>query len=252
MAKPLSDIDILTLFPWAFTLVTSLLFLMPSFLMLRIHLDPMTAYWDNSYIWTAIVIPVIIFVAHVANVSTGSPNKFAVIVGLTGPCFILLFLSNSENVNATAKVTTLMSTDCDTFPMKRKLQQSWEDANSVYSKCLNDTASKGGLSVSDLERDFRIQDCEEYPAALDRHRKDWTYLRYLEEQQDSSGWCETGRQIWSKGPAKDCGSVVVASFFKNRVVAHTSEVFIIMLAVLLLTISVVLSIGPTLRHRMDW
>eukprot|EP00747_Dinoflagellata_sp_TGD_P162028 gnl/TRDRNA2_/TRDRNA2_179175_c0_seq1.p1 gnl/TRDRNA2_/TRDRNA2_179175_c0~~gnl/TRDRNA2_/TRDRNA2_179175_c0_seq1.p1 ORF type:complete len:280 (+),score=58.24 gnl/TRDRNA2_/TRDRNA2_179175_c0_seq1:43-882(+) len=243
----------LTLFPAMFTMICLMLFLVPSYIVLSIAYSKVVEYWMGKWFYVTYVIPFIIAGTHYIHVKKRAPYKPTVIIALVIPSLILLLLSNGQMIEAMDKSDKLFSVDCDTFANKRQLQISWEAARDLYDNCLQESAKKSGFSVKTLSKKFKVQDCEEYSDALHKHRKDWEYLRYLEEEHRCSGWCGPGGQLWSAGATKDSCSVAVSTVFENSVEEPAMQVCIAMLCSLGFTAFVLILIGPILRrHNFAW
>lgn len=252
--KPVGGrIDMMKMFPPAFTMACALLFMVPTYMVIYISRSPVITYFSNQSYWILLVIPVIIAASHYVHVRGGVPNKYAVIGSLILPSLLLLIFANVEYVASVDKSDKLFSTDCDTFLLKRRLQNSWEAAYSVYMNCLNQTAVNSGRSIDELRSNFRIQDCSEYAGASRAHSREWSYLQHLEENNHCSGWCYHGVQLWSSAPTKDSCSTVVSSVYSLYVRPHASQICIVMLAVLFLSAAMFVFMGETIRaHGLTW
>mmetsp|Transcript_81015 Transcript_81015/g.188217 ORF Transcript_81015/g.188217 Transcript_81015/m.188217 type:complete len:280 (-) Transcript_81015:204-1043(-) len=259
------DIDMLKMFPSAFTMIGALLFSVPMWIVLTIGRNPAVAYFQSNSFYSVLIIPVITILVHLVHVRKGVPHKAAVVTGLVLPNLILLWYGNAMYLNAVDKSDKLFSSDCNSFDNKRELQRSWEAAYALYSNCINQTAHATGHSRQKLMDTFRIQDCEEYNAALtaytdsgtrayeEGHERDWTYLRSLEEEHFCAGWCYQAQQLWSSKAHKDSCSSVVSQLYGSYVRPHASEVCMLMLASLGATAMMLIMVGPVLRrHGMEW
>jgi hypothetical protein len=217
--KKHEGIDLLRMFPAAFTMVCFLVYLVPAWLILTAARTPALSYFASNGAYVVIAVPLIILLVHFIHLRSGNPVKFGVIAALIIPALILLIYGNMQHTNAIDKQDKLFSTDCDTFPAKRRLQVAWEAAYNLYMQCLEDTAATSNYSVSVLQANFRLQDCQEYQAQLNpvvqygstgmstqltgTYAQEWNYLRYLEENHFCSGWCYAGVQLWSNQMTKD-------------------------------------------------
>eukprot|EP00411_Alexandrium_monilatum_P091637 CAMPEP_0175762370 /NCGR_PEP_ID=MMETSP0097-20121207/67163_1 /TAXON_ID=311494 /ORGANISM="Alexandrium monilatum, Strain CCMP3105" /LENGTH=274 /DNA_ID=CAMNT_0017072019 /DNA_START=12 /DNA_END=832 /DNA_ORIENTATION=+ len=254
------EIDLIKMFPAAFTMICLLLFVVPMWIVLSIGHLPAVAYFQNRFYYSVVVIPAITILVHIIHVRRGVPVKFAVVIGLVVPNLLLLWHGNAMYLNAVDKSEKLFSSDCNSFNTKRELQRSWEAAYALYSGCINETAKQTGHSRDILMDIFRIQDCEEYRTALtgktdggtrayhESHVKDWTYLRKLEEEYFCAGWCYHAQQLWSSKVNKDSCSIVVANVYGKYVRPHASQVCVLMLAALGATAVMLIMVGPVLRR----
>jgi len=244
------NIDVLAMFPNAFTLLTLLLFAMPCYLLMENALFGAVRYWSSSWVWLVPIIPVIIICSHVVHVSSGLPNKWAVVSSLILPSAVLLLLANGQMTHAMDRADKLFSVDCDTFEGKRMLQRSWDAAEQLYESCLQATVDANeDLTIPQLKEHFRIQDCEEYTVAHHERSRDWDYLQYLEVNHGCTGWCSPGQQLWSRVPHKDDCSTTVSAVFAFKIEEHAKQVCLIMFAALMLTAIGLVICGPLLRAR---
>jgi len=239
----------LKMFPSAFTLVLSVLYVMPTYIVFYASHHRVVGYWISNWSIVLLVIPIVVLVIHYIHAKQGGPNKYACIIGIVLPSVLLLFSAMSLKGTGSDLETQLFSTDCDTIQGKRKLQRSWQAAYNLYMKCLRETATMHALNVNDLTRTYRIEDCDEYQSAFSMHSGDWSYLRMLEEEQDCSGWCFASHRLWSSGEAKDACSIAVSMVFGIVVTHHAGEVIMLMLLALLGSVVAFLTVGPMLRKR---
>lgn len=241
------------MFPTAFTLITSLLLFIPTFLCIKIAHSPILTYWhDPSITWVLLAAPVLVLIAHIVHTQKG-PCKLTVAVTLLLPTILLVFCSEMLASMSSHLSQELFSTDCDTFTKKRLLQRSWEEARDFYLTCLADTKAAANVSSTALVNNFRIQDCQLYPEEFAKHKKDWTYLEYLEQHQECSGWCEFTMQLWSKTPTSDSCSTIVSAYFQFYVYERSRQVLTTMVVTLLATVLGISFVGDVLRSRgYDW
>lgn len=264
----------LKLFPLLFTMVCSLLFMVPMYLILDVGTSPEMSYFTQKWFYAVCIVPAVIFAAHVVHIRRGMPNKTSVVLALLVPSLVLFTCGNSQHLEAVDWGERLRSEDCDATPQKKALQRAWEAAYYVYSGCLNETSNVHGYAFPTLQEHFRVQDCEEYEAMLHgmgvaatvgrqggldtKHReggyaKEWAYLRALEEKHLCAGWCYYGTQLWGSGTNKDACSAAVADLFLMKAEPQAGEVRVMMLATLCITTVVLITLGPVLRHHgMQW
>lgn len=227
------DLSIWFIFPAAFTVVCLLLFFPSSFLLVHIGSSPVVAYWTVPSWWLLGVIPVVVMSAHFLHLRFGA-NKWVATAGLCIPSLILLTIGDSYMAPALKLSQRFFSTDCTTFSEKAALQRSWDEAYDLWQKCVLDTSVAHNLTTDYLVETFRLPDCEEYEDAYEKNKKDWTYLRMLEDRYACSGWCQPAMQLWSTTPAKDSCSAAVSVVFKEIVNDHAAQVCLIMLVTLAL------------------
>lgn len=260
MPKKTDGIDLIRMFPAAFTMVCFVIFLVPVWLILTVAENQALSYFSSRWAYVVLAAPVIILLVHLVHLRQGVPNKFGVLAALMIPSIICLIIANRQFMNATDKMDKLFSVDCDTFPQKRQLQVAWESAYNLYMDCLNTTAATSNYPLEVLQQNFRIQDCAEYQsrlsgkwAFLNNYADEWNYLRYLEENHYCSGWCYHGVQLWSSKPHKDSCAIVVSNLFRSLVTPHTKQVSVVMLACLAVTAVIIIIMGPALRKQgLEW
>lgn len=241
-------LDVARMFPPAFTLSLCLLYLVPTFLLIYVNRNPVVSYFNSSWVYLLLLIPVIIACVHVRHQRKQAPCKHSVICALFVPSLLLFFFANNTVQQASSMNNKLLSTDCDTFKTKELLQLSWENAYTAFMTCVNQTNYAGGVPQDLLMQNFRLEDCSEYSSiAAKQGGPDWKYLQYLEENQGCAGWCYPAQQLWSVTPFKDSCSTTVATAFKYLVGPHAKEIQLIMLLVLLFSAVAMIFIGPHMR-----
>lgn len=249
LMRPLEKSRLGTFFPSAFTLISGLLFLLPTYLLMKYALNPIAMPWSvGNWAWVLLIIPVTIAVVHYVHVRNGGPHAAAAGLGFLVPPLLLIVFAAVQNGSARKLQAELFSTDCDASAGKRSMQLSWEAAAEVLANCYNETVARHphSLTVRQLRTAFRIEDCDDYQSQLRRHRRDWTYLKMMEERYYCAGWCYRAPQIWANAPAQDSCSVVAASFFRDAVVPTTLEVVIMTVCTLVISIVVGVFAGPIL------
>mmetsp|Transcript_27848 Transcript_27848/g.58952 ORF Transcript_27848/g.58952 Transcript_27848/m.58952 type:complete len:290 (-) Transcript_27848:86-955(-) len=253
-------LDLERIYPPAFTMFLSVLFLVPVWILLSIGTMQGVSYFISNAFWIVLAIPVGIVFAYLAMNWQLAREKWIVGFMLIVPGVLLLWISESMYVGAVDKSVKLNSADCSSFPEKRQLQISWEAAHDLYSSCIDATSAREGYSREELMANFRIQDCEEYTTALTgytpegmrtnakSYQQDWTYLRHLEETHMCSGWCYEGIQLWATTPHKDSCSSAVSTLFTALVAQRASQVAVVMLASLGTFVMLLILLGPMLRR----
>lgn len=230
------------IFPAAFTMMCTLLFIAPCCLMVYAARHPVVKHFFGAGYYILVIIPILITLVHFYHVRHG-PDKYVTHFALIIPSVLLLVYASVLN-SATVNSDRFFSVDCSTAKEKVHLQQEWEAANTLYQSCLNETAASRNLTTAYLAKSFRIQDCTEYEDSLRGHHWDWTYLRQLEENHDCSGFCRPGQQLWSRGPHKDSCTIAIASVFRYVVRVNCVQVIVMSLITLFLDAALVLLQGP--------
>jgi len=241
--------ETLTMFPVAFTMTLSLLFIPPAYIVMRMAYNPAVGYFSGIGPIFLIVIPFIIIGVHMVHVRKGGPSKYAVILGLMIPSILLVLISYGQYMTGKEKSEKFFSSDCNSSAEKKQLQDSWKAGYDLFLSCANSTAAYGLSTPTQLMQNFRIQDCEEYRPKGSPHRANWEYLQYLEQANSCAGWCYHGQQLWSKGPNKDSCSATVAAVYQLYVYPHAAEICFVMLAVFVFSALIAMFGSKMMRAR---
>lgn len=231
--------------------------MVPIHLIVHATRNPVVAYFHGETYYVLITIPVLILVLYgyrrasleqvVGDHVTNGHNVYVTHFALILPSVLLLVYGTSMLTSATSKADRFYSNDCNAMSEKAELQRSWEEARSLYRRCLRETAEARNLTETYLAEKFRIQDCLDYEPTLRDHPRTWPYLQHLEENHACTGFCKPGEQLWSNGPHKDACAMSVASVFRHIVQTCCTQVVAFSLITLCLDMSVVVFLGPALR-----
>jgi hypothetical protein len=239
------------MFPMAFTGVSVMVFMIPSFTLYHIMQLPAVNYLIKVPVELVFVVPFIILVFHGFHMTHG-PSKYATPVAFLIPAILLMTLGILMNGGGHKYMQALYSIDCDMLPQKAHLQLEWEAASSFFKTCTTDTATKhSNFTAAFLASNFRIQDCTEYETVRAQHADSWGFLQSLEENYACTGFCIPGQQLWSKGPHKDSCSVAVSMIFKYFVQPRSEKVFLMMLLTMILTLIGFGVLAPMLKKWSD-
>jgi hypothetical protein len=233
------------MFPAAFTMLSMLLFLVPTYLIVHAAKHPVVKYWHGDWYTFLIIVPIIITVVHIQHTRRG-PDRYITNLALLFPSFLLLLCGMLLLQSATIKSELLFSSDCGIMEEKAFLQREWETARDFYDFCLNNSAKQRNLTTADLSKMFTIQDCNDYRSSLRDHQHSWGYLRMLEEDHACTGFCKPDKQLWSNGPHKDACALSVASVFEYVVRSNSVQVVAMSLMTLCLVAGLVSFIGPAM------
>lgn len=236
------------MFPAAFTLLSMLLFLVPTYLIVHSAKHPVVKYWHGGWYIFLIIIPAIIVVVHFQHIKNG-PDRYMTNLALLFPSFLLFMFGMFFLQSSTIKSELLFSPDCQIMQEKAHLQREWEAASDVYDLCLKNSAKQRNLTTAYLTKMFRIQDCNDYPSYLLDHKRSWGYLRMLEEDHACTGFCKPGKQLWSNGPHKDACALPVASVFEYVVRSSSVQVVAMSLMTLCLVAGLVSFVGPAMASE---
>lgn len=255
-------ISIWRLFPTMFLYCCCLAFLVPIWGTVHLGYDPNVVYWLGTFCrWTA-GLPLLFVAGYFEHLRRRAPSKLVVLACVLIPCIMLVALNDKVLLESSDMGMQMFSTDCDTLEEKRALQRSWDAAELMFSKCLEDTVrdaraqGTANLTVEEAAGKFRVQDCEEYSVARRGHEKDWDYLWYLEEEHSCAGWCALGQRLWTSGlqeNPKDSCSVVVSQVFSEKVSRTSYQTVVMSWVILVGTVVFLIAVGPFLRARgIDW
>jgi hypothetical protein len=265
-AKSVATISpvLLKLFPAAFLMFCFGAFVVPLALILQLSLDPTVKKFmpvisglpiasGIPLIWLGWIIPAL-FVATflIHTIRGGRPSRLAISITLIGSCLLLLVLTYSFLLAIYKKSPILASSDCKTWPEKRKIQEEWELARGFYATCVSEKAKAQKLSFAAAVTEFRMKDCEGYSKQMEKH-KDWEFLEYLEQYQNCAGWCVADQPMWTKEPTKDACSPVVASIFRDKIEYCMKQVgFYSLLALMMFTIIILTSKPLVTKLGLQW
>lgn len=208
-------------FPTAFTFVSFIAFGPPLVLSLWLSKEPSVQYWIGNASIFPIVVPLLLCICHVLHLK-GVKGGGVLVLGTVLPCVLFIYIGLTHKHTAEDVANRLLSTDCTTFEHKRKLETAWRSAQEAYLNCLGDTPRDLGLSLEDSVRMFRLHNCKQYNKGnlteQTDYRDEWKYLRYLEEQQACSGWCQSGPRLWTYVTPHDSCSVAAGTVMQLKVV----------------------------------
>lgn len=261
----------LKLFPALYTYVVVMLMSGPIAIIYFLSMDPDVEYWITPHAKFVALLPLLFIVGHVMHARAKVPKKGVVLITIIIPCIILLGLGDIIMTRSSDLSDELFALDCSTFGRKFELQRAWNAADRLYRKCIEDTASKSGMTAEELLRRFRVTDCEEYldgdrerePALSGEKvlqlspqkqwRAHWDYLGQLETSHFCSGWCGPNRQLWAFEDSVDSCSVAVSQVFDRKVRRLSKLVTFYVLGLLVVTSVLLIAIGPHLRAQgVDW
>lgn len=246
-------IDMEGLFPFLFSFCCFVLFLVPIWLMVHLGHDPNVVYWVGHWCEVALVVPLPFFAAFFIQDALKRAHKPTILACLLLPSATLLVLGNMLVNTSSNRADQLRSMDCDTFPKKRSLQRSWEAAQRLYVGCLRETLSSHNITMETATRLFRVQDCTEFEVSFAEYEQDWTYLWWLEEENQCAGWCFVSQPLWTQKAVWDSCSVAVSQAFDTKAQRMAQQVVAFSTTMLLIATLGNLAVGPSLRAAgLDW
>lgn len=242
-------LDLLSMFPTAYTIFVFAVFITPIWQICHIGHDSNVQYWVGPWCHIAAVLPMFFVAAHVVHLKKKVPHKPIVIISIFVPAITLLVISDIVMTVAYDKADQLFSTDCDTFEGKRELQRAWNVAENMYFKCLQDTIAQQNrnLTLETAVQLYRITDCEEYAPAHAQHARQWDYLQYLEENHVCAGWCSGATRLWTLRDATDNCAVAASSVFTGKIQHISRQVLVYIILTIIMCALVLIIIGPKLR-----
>lgn len=242
-----SFVDLLSVFPGAFSLASVLIFALPVTKAIAIATDVNVTFWlGRALLFCTILAMLFLVVASAVHWGTGRPSKFAVVVALVGTSSAIMLGGNFAMTQAMSLSLRFSSTDCSSFPGKYALERDWQEAFVFHKDCSGRRSGETG---------YRIQDCAGYETMSKGHN--WEYLAQLEQDYDCAGWCTAARRpLWRlsgrTGLLDPCSSVV-AGIFNDRVRPVGLQLVVFGVGLLLLTALLLTLLGPALRRRgIDW
>merc|ERR1719329_899698 len=124
--KTMTDDDVIAgIFPMGFSSVSALLFLVPSFTLIYISMQPALGPFVRPWAWMVLLIPLVLVIAHVYHVKRG-PHRYITWAAVAVPSLLLMVLSGAAKASSSSNVQSLFSIDCDIMPEKVHLQLEWE------------------------------------------------------------------------------------------------------------------------------
>mmetsp|Transcript_45917 Transcript_45917/g.147544 ORF Transcript_45917/g.147544 Transcript_45917/m.147544 type:complete len:312 (+) Transcript_45917:173-1108(+) len=254
----MQQLDVMRAFPTLFSLTCLVMFSMPIGIAYHLGLDEDVRYWgDGPMCGTALWLPLIFILAFYVHDRLQRPHKATIVISLLVPSVTLLLIGNELTAISAQGADQLFSADCDTSTDKRRLENSWQAAQSLFSgltwymDCLQQTTTSHNLTLSRATELFRIQDCTEYAAAFPSH-KDWQYLRFVEEEHKCAGWCSFGRKLWTDGEGTDSCSTAVAQVLRSKVRRPAQQVVALSALALIGSAVGLVAVAPTLHLVFDW
>jgi hypothetical protein len=207
------------------------------------------AYWLGRWCLFVWVIPALLVWGYLAIVQKHFRRKVVVLTCVIVPCTILFLLGNVYLHNASTMASQLLANDCHTFPRKRDLEQAWEAADMIWSKCVNNTVAATGINTTEAMRITKVHTCEGYDEWYSVYGERWEYLKSLELGRHCSGWCSASAALWTFGDVKDSCSTSVGLFMHLAIRRTALQVFIFSGAILVFAVGVVI-VDPL--RKMGW
>lgn len=241
------------IFPWVFTYTCFMVFLVPIWLMTHVGFEHNVRYWAGPWCQFVCLLPFIFVIFHVKHARTRELSKHSIIWCFLIPAILLFVTGDIIESISLDKADQLSSTDCNTFLGKVQLEKAWISANEVWATCLQDTLAtrpaEQNVTIQALKQLYRLQDCEEYESKRAWFKRDWDYLRYLEEKEHCAGWCTISQPIWAYTQPTDACSVVAADALSRKVNSICSHVVVYSILIIIVSCLALMTLGPYIRAR---
>lgn len=210
------------LFPALFTLCTFAIFGSPVMAGIELANNPTVTYWIGWGAWFVLSVPILLVVAHIAQMLTNKPTFWAMLLSTVVPSIILMIVGYTHQAGASNVAEKLRSSDCLTFTPKALLQESYVEAESAFRNCTAQLAVATNQDVAVVEQGMILQDC---PAFNDgSYTKQWHYIAEMEQNQACSGWCEQGvPSLFTKPHLAKDPCTLVAGVVLNTQVSYIAE-----------------------------
>lgn len=198
------------------------------------------AYWLGRWCLFVWLIPVLLSWGYMAIVRKRLRRKVVVLTCIIVPCTVLFILGNIYLHNASTTASQLLANDCHTFPRKRDLEQAWEAANTIWTKCVNYTMTATGINHTEAARISKVHHCKGYEDWYPVYGERWEYLQALEVQRQCAGWCEADHALWTFADVKDSCSTSVGLVMHLAIRRTSLQIFTFSGAILVVAVGVVI------------
>lgn len=110
---------------------------------------------------------------------------------------VLIFFTCEVQVRVlSGQGAVLLSSDCETFESKAKVERAWWSAHELLVNCAEELSETTGVSMNETLSLINIRECKGYAKAFYEHDAEWTYLDRLEGEYHCGGWCTMQAPIW--------------------------------------------------------
>eukprot|EP00927_Polykrikos_kofoidii_P015819 TRINITY_DN17084_c0_g1_i1.p1 TRINITY_DN17084_c0_g1~~TRINITY_DN17084_c0_g1_i1.p1 ORF type:complete len:305 (+),score=37.88 TRINITY_DN17084_c0_g1_i1:92-916(+) len=227
---------------------------------IRLTQDPTVRYHIGVVGYASLLAPVCILACHIWLVRLGSPKRSPVLVATLVPCVIFFWVGTVHSKAGKAVSSVLQTRDCTDDNLKLTLQHSWYAAAEFYEGLVNKSAASRGISFVDGLKMWRLQQFEAYShgigTANDRfgeYRKDWEFLRSMEEAHLCAGWCWFSRPIWTFQEVHDACSFTAAAVLNHQVGSIAPKLVMYSQVLIVASVLFIVVAGKELENRgIDW
>jgi len=193
------------LFPTAFTVCAMMILGAPTVTGIRLALNPSTRYWIGRGSWSIMLVPLLLIVSHFMHVRHKRPKFVPVVLATVFPSVVIFFIGYGTSIPIGGIVDRLYSSDCHTDQAKYHLEEAHRVAGEILQTCANRVSRETGVLSSETYKVLSLEDCAEYKVYFSpggdsskygNWKREWQYLKTLENEQLCSGFCNRGRALW--------------------------------------------------------
>mmetsp|Transcript_82840 Transcript_82840/g.268061 ORF Transcript_82840/g.268061 Transcript_82840/m.268061 type:complete len:259 (+) Transcript_82840:116-892(+) len=231
-------VDIVGVFPEAFTTLCLLAFVPPVVKSTYLAIDPLVSYWWGRGPKIVVFLPLVfIALSHAIHRVSQGPRKSAIALALIGSSLALGVQANLIAVNALQLSSSFAAKDCEFWTRKHELEAAWQSAHEFRAAC---NGAVGG--------EYLIQHCPGYGEQA-AENPGWSFLWSMEVRYACAGWCGLKAPLWTLPGARDSCSTVVSQVLAAKVQRDSMQICIYCIVVLALSAVKLIALGPKSRHR---
>lgn len=235
-----AHLDLLKIFPDAFTFFSVLVFAAPMVKGIYLAIDPLVTYWFGDAPKCLLIFPpVFISAGYAIHWQTRTPSMRAIIMSLIGSSFVLGGLGNAMAMKSLELGNKFAARDCKSFDQKYDLEREWLLAHDFHANC----EGKSGTAS-----EYAVHTCAGYSVEAFKHPI-WEFLWSMESQYRCAGWCDVHQPIWTFTKPTDSCSTVVAQVMLAKVKRESIQLAVYNILVFTITAAFLIALGPTLRKR---
>lgn len=228
------------------TFFASIVLLYPVVLCLLLGTKPTVLYWCGRWsIFASIAVPIWVVLCHFMLSNRVLRPGLGPIAYLVLPSVLIFLICEIQVRVLSGQGAMLMSSDCETFQSKAKVERAWWSAHELLQTCAEDLADSTGISINETMSLVSIRECKGYMEAFRTHSQEWSFLEAIEKAHHCGGWCSVQAPIWNlQSRVVDSCSAAVAHVVVGNISLLSYQVTIYA-AVLLLSVSLVLMYHPS-------
>jgi len=228
------------------TFFSSIVLFYPVVLCLLLGMKPTVLYWCGRWsIFACIAVPIWVMLCHFMFANRLLRPGLGPLAFLILPSVLVFLICEVQVRTLSGQGAVLMSSDCETFQSKAKVEQAWWSAHALLQSCAEELAEKTGSSISETMGLVSIRECRGYKEGFRQHGKEWTYIDSIEKEHHCGGWCSVGPPLFNlQSRVVDSCSVAVAHVVAGNISLLSYQVTSYA-AVLLVSVSLVLMYSPS-------